>query len=94
MSKKEFDNITGKPLDQMPYKPKPIPESLKETDKLASEKVKFNFSDYMRFLWLYLLKEGEGLLPQERIKAEKVSSWVTIIGFIIVGIFLLYCAWR
>jgi len=81
MSKKEFDNITGKPLEQMPYKPKPIPESLKETDKLVSEKVKFNFSDYMRIVFMYLLSEAEEKLnPAEYAIADKFWTCFIVAG--------------
>lgn len=44
MSKKEFDKLTGKPLERQPYKSK-IPKQLKEVEVNKKPEIKLNLSD-------------------------------------------------
>lgn len=66
MAKKEFDKWTGKPLDPIPHKPKPIPTELPEVGKEKNVKIKFGLSDYIRILWMYFLADADKKLnPME-----------------------------
>ena len=92
MSKKNnFGDLEGKPPEQIPYEPHKPPDELKPVDQKENQKIKFSFADYLRFVWMYILKEGEGLLTPEKQAAEKVISWGTVI-FIIISVIILILA--
>ena len=78
--KKEFDSLTGKPLDPLPYKPKPIPDHLDEVDATGNVKIRFSLGDYFRFFWVYLLHDAEKKLnPKELAAGSKMMTIITTI---------------
>ena len=90
MSKKEFDKWTGKPLDTIPHKPKPVPDHLDEVEKPGNVKVKFNIKDYIRIIFMYLLSEAEKKLnPAEYVVADKFWTCFIVAGSLFTLVILL-----
>lgn len=88
----EFDNLKGLPPDKLPYKPKPIPNELKEVEKPVQKKVKLNFSDYWNIVWAivsdYALKK---LNPIQQKTVMKIQTVLSLFGGIIILLGIVYC---
>lgn len=78
MAKKEFDNVTGKLKPDYP-RPK-IPKKLDKVKNPGnSEDGSFGWKELPRILYLFLLKQGEGLLPNEKVIAKNTTIWGSIL---------------
>lgn len=86
-----FDKLKPKPPEEIPHKPFQPPDKLESVEGTEAPEVKFRFSDYMRFTWVFLLGYAEKELnPMEH--AKLISFWgkiALVLGSIILILILI-----